>query len=104
MSALRRLGVVVDVRPPPAGNEIERCLVGQDAPVFRIELTEQVNGPEQGRIPRRLEREGVDELGSELAEVGVAALEEVEVVVIEGSEIRLDSSTACRSSAGGTRR
>ena len=51
-----------------------------------VELTEQVHGPEQGRIARGPEREGVDELGGELAEVGVTAFEEVEVVVVEGPD------------------
>ena len=54
--------------------------------MFRVELTEQVHGREQGRIPRGPERKSVDELGGELAEVGVAALEEVEVVVVEGPD------------------
>src|SRR5437763_16889016 len=59
---------------------------GEDAPVFGVESTEQVHGPEQGRIAAGAEREGVDEFGGELAEVGVTALEEIEIMVIEGAD------------------
>ena len=86
VAASGRVGVVVDVRPPPGGDEVERRLVGQDAAALGVEPAEQVHGPQQGRVPRGAEREGVEELGGELAEVGVAALEEVEVVVVGGAD------------------
>jgi hypothetical protein len=82
VAALGQVGFVVDVRPPPREDEVERCLIRQDAPSLGVELTERAHGPEQGRVPRGPERERVDERGGELAEVGVAALQEVEVVVV----------------------
>ena len=51
-----------------------------------VELTEQVHGPEQGRTAAGAKCDGVNELGGELAEVGVTTLEEIEVVVIEGPD------------------
>jgi hypothetical protein len=86
VAASRRVGVVGDVGPPPRGDELEGRLLGEDAAVLRVELPEPVHGPEQGRIAAGAEREGVEELGGELSEVGVAALQEIEIVVIEGPD------------------
>src|SRR4051794_39615846 len=86
MATCGRVGVVVDVRSPSRGDEVKRRLIGQRAPTVGVELTEQVHGPEQERVPRRPEREGVDELGGELSEVGVTAFEEVEIVVVERAD------------------
>src|SRR5207249_1432538 len=60
--------------------------LGENAPVLGVEPTEQVHGTQKVRIAVRAKREGVEECGGELAEVGVAAGEEIEVVVVEGAD------------------
>ncbi len=86
MTAFRRVGVVIDVGPPPRGDKLKWRFLGEDTPSFGVELTEQVHGPDQGRIAAGVKRKSIDELGGELAEVAVTALQEVEIVVVEGPD------------------